>query len=153
MPGDAIADLGALAAGWCHFVLVVWFLVFSLSAAGDRPSAIWSTFRLNVLQQFRDRLWVPYQVGLEFQRNRLEIIEPSSRRGRRTVAVQGPGCTAKVCVGGCGLSIVTTNRTEGHPRDASLPRRVGGVRSVSYTHLRAHETVLDLVCRLLLEKT
>ena len=26
------------------------------------------------------------------------------------------------------------------------------VMSVSYTHLRAHETVLDLVCRLLLEK-
>ena len=26
------------------------------------------------------------------------------------------------------------------------------VRPVSYTHLRAHETVLDLVCRLLLEK-
>ena len=25
--------------------------------------------------------------------------------------------------------------------------------AVSYTHLRAHETVLDLVCRLLLEKT
>ena len=24
---------------------------------------------------------------------------------------------------------------------------------VSYTHLRAHETVLDLVCRLLLDKT
>ena len=38
--------------------------------------------------------------------------------------------------------------------------RVGGgdavpaqrVQAVSYTHLRAHETVLDLVCRLLLEK-
>ena len=26
-----------------------------------------------------------------------------------------------------------------------------GVEAVSYTHLRAHETVLDLVCRLLLE--
>ena len=26
------------------------------------------------------------------------------------------------------------------------------VYAVSYTHLRAHETVLDLVCRLLLEK-
>ena len=26
------------------------------------------------------------------------------------------------------------------------------VAAVSYTHLRAHETVLDLVCRLLLEK-
>ena len=27
-----------------------------------------------------------------------------------------------------------------------------GFEAVSYTHLRAHETVLDLVCRLLLEK-
>ena len=26
------------------------------------------------------------------------------------------------------------------------------LETVSYTHLRAHETVLDLVCRLLLEK-
>ena len=26
------------------------------------------------------------------------------------------------------------------------------LEAVSYTHLRAHETVLDLVCRLLLEK-
>ena len=31
-----------------------------------------------------------------------------------------------------------------------LPR--DGDQAVSYTHLRAHETVLDLVCRLLLEK-
>ena len=30
-------------------------------------------------------------------------------------------------------------------------RKQGG-DAVSYTHLRAHETVLDLVCRLLLEK-
>ena len=29
---------------------------------------------------------------------------------------------------------------------------VVGKQAVSYTHLRAHETVLDLVCRLLLEK-
>ena len=29
---------------------------------------------------------------------------------------------------------------------------VGFPDAVSYTHLRAHETVLDLVCRLLLEK-
>ena len=28
----------------------------------------------------------------------------------------------------------------------------GAADPVSYTHLRAHETVLDLVCRLLLEK-
>ena len=30
--------------------------------------------------------------------------------------------------------------------------RPPGTNPVSYTHLRAHETVLDLVCRLLLEK-
>ena len=30
--------------------------------------------------------------------------------------------------------------------------RYFGRTAVSYTHLRAHETVLDLVCRLLLEK-
>ena len=29
---------------------------------------------------------------------------------------------------------------------------VVGIAAVSYTHLRAHETVLDIVCRLLLEK-
>ena len=29
---------------------------------------------------------------------------------------------------------------------------LGRISAVSYTHLRAHETVLDLVCRLLLEK-
>ena len=34
--------------------------------------------------------------------------------------------------------------------DSGLP--FIAMESVSYTHLRAHETVLDLVCRLLLEK-
>ena len=35
-----------------------------------------------------------------------------------------------------------------------MPKLLGVAHqiSVSYTHLRAHETVLDLVCRLLLEK-
>ena len=32
------------------------------------------------------------------------------------------------------------------------PMFFGAIYPVSYTHLRAHETVLDLVCRLLLEK-
>eukprot|EP00656_Telonema_subtile_P030935 TRINITY_DN33903_c0_g1_i1.p1 TRINITY_DN33903_c0_g1~~TRINITY_DN33903_c0_g1_i1.p1 ORF type:complete len:184 (+),score=49.79 TRINITY_DN33903_c0_g1_i1:121-672(+) len=35
-----------------------------------------------------------------------------------------------------------------HPKNSSFDR----FWPVSYTHLRAHETVLDLVCRLLLEK-
>src|SRR5664280_3760515 len=39
--------------------------------------------------------------------------------------------------------------------DGAFPRllsQTGAFKAVSYTHLRAHETVLDLVCRLLLEK-
>ena len=35
---------------------------------------------------------------------------------------------------------------------AADPQTVPGETPVSYTHLRAHETVLDIVCRLLLEK-
>ena len=33
-----------------------------------------------------------------------------------------------------------------------IEETIKGFNTVSYTHLRAHETVLDLVCRLLLEK-
>ena len=39
---------------------------------------------------------------------------------------------------------------EPHLRRQQQPEH--GAAPVSYTHLRAHETVLDLVCRLLLEK-
>ena len=40
---------------------------------------------------------------------------------------------------------------DGHVHVIEVKRDVDR-RPVSYTHLRAHETVLDLVCRLLLEK-
>ena len=44
-----------------------------------------------------------------------------------------------------------------HGDDLNITRGKGGAQgegevAVSYTHLRAHETVLELVCRLLLEK-
>ena len=38
------------------------------------------------------------------------------------------------------------------PVVAAIKEFFGTSQPVSYTHLRAHETVLDLVCRLLLEK-
>ena len=56
---------------------------------------------------------------------------------------------------------------EEHLREDKSPEQISGIMRkeehtlsishetiypVSYTHLRAHETVLDLVCRLLLEK-
>ena len=46
-----------------------------------------------------------------------------------------------------GLEQVGRRTREGPHGDQVLRRE-----AVSYTHLRAHETVLDLVCRLLLEK-
>ena len=42
--------------------------------------------------------------------------------------------------------------TVGRHRGAEVGGQVGDGTPVSYTHLRAHETGLDLVCRLLLEK-
>ena len=43
-------------------------------------------------------------------------------------------------------------RTDGTSEIAVRIATVSKTEAVSYTHLRAHETVLDLVCRLLLEK-
>ena len=40
----------------------------------------------------------------------------------------------------------------GHQELMDVLGRYASIGHVSYTHLRAHETVLDLVCRLLLEK-
>ena len=55
--------------------------------------------------------------------------------------------------------MATTNAASGQANTAvgsgAVPPNRGeniGTNAVSYTHLRAHETVLDLVCRLLLEK-
>ena len=47
------------------------------------------------------------------------------------------------------VEVVQTNLNRTIPDN-----NAGGItqESVSYTHLRAHETVLELVCRLLLEK-
>ena len=38
-----------------------------------------------------------------------------------------------------------------NPICAPVAGKVSEIKAVSYTHLRAHEPVLDLVCRLLLE--
>ena len=45
-----------------------------------------------------------------------------------------------------------TGKIAGKVTDAETGEDLIGINAVSYTHLRAHETVLDIVCRLLLEK-
>ena len=55
---------------------------------------------------------------------------------------------------GCGVARPSLRRDDlrGRMAYSRLWRFLAAVAAVSYTHLRAHETVLDLVCRLLLEK-
>ena len=53
--------------------------------------------------------------------------------------------------GGCGASREEPGDVAGDGGDGAGNAARDGDAAVSYTHLRAHETVLDLVCRLLLE--
>src|SRR5450756_2859512 len=61
--------------------------------------------------------------------------------GRRRGPIRRGGARCPSPGGGCRCRGGTVN-----------PRGSRGVQAVSYTHLRAHETRHDLVCRLLLEK-
>src|SRR5665811_14300 len=84
---------------------------------------------------------------------RLTLVACGGVRFTRVVGVGGqpavPGAIEEV-----------DGEPDGQPDDEPDPRHAwqvqceverGQNRPVSYTHLRAHETVLDLVCRLLLE--
>ena len=57
-------------------------------------------------------------------------------------------------VRGFRVGAVAAVRSNIDPLQGAFPFDIiqSGYQAVSYTHLRAHETVLDLVCRLLLEK-
>eukprot|EP00657_Telonema_sp_P-1_P007681 TRINITY_DN27768_c0_g1_i1.p1 TRINITY_DN27768_c0_g1~~TRINITY_DN27768_c0_g1_i1.p1 ORF type:complete len:156 (-),score=28.45 TRINITY_DN27768_c0_g1_i1:52-519(-) len=59
---------------------------------------------------------------------------------------------ARFYVNGLNLITWSKNKVYDPESDSSLGQYYPQARAVSYTHLRAHETVLDLVCRLLLEK-
>ena len=50
------------------------------------------------------------------------------------------------------VMLVAFNAVVGIIQEVLAKRKLDKIAPVSYTHLRAHETVLDLVCRLLLEK-
>ena len=61
---------------------------------------------------------------------------------------QGLPATTRIEARGNRITMIADGKSETIQVDDTL----AFVESVSYTHLRAHETVLDLVCRLLLEK-
>ena len=64
-------------------------------------------------------------------------------QGNYVFAMTGDASFQQFVVGFAGVEQLDATHLQGIHR---------GNQAVSYTHLRAHETVLDLVCRLLLEK-
>ena len=76
--------------------------------------------------------------------------QDSIRRGLAWLRTNGPELGVRVVslsVAGDPVEPLVDN-----PVDAAVAELVAAGMAVSYTHLRAHETVLDIVCRILLEK-
>src|SRR5659263_139231 len=102
------------------------------------------------------------KFGFTINRTRLMNYDTSDRKVREYVTLKEPsfklcfgcgGCTA-TCTAGQHTSFNLRRMNNYIRRGEIAPLREEVTRcmlSVSYTHLRAHETRHDLVCRLLLE--
>src|SRR5664280_3478594 len=96
--------------------------------------------------------------GLAFGETYLDELVRSAPKARywKPLTIKGDGYPPEetivkclLCANGCAI----TNGQRGRCRTRmNVKGELKSLVSVSYTHLRAHETVLDLVCRLLLEK-
>ena len=84
----------------------------------------------------------------------MEVDDPS---GSARILVLGWGSTygpiaaAARAARANGLPVATAHLRHLNPMPANTGAVLRSYDPVSYTHLRAHETVLDLVCRLLLD--
>src|SRR5660398_225602 len=82
-----------------------------------------------------------------------DSASPTRRRSMFTAAVCGESTTPAPLHVGQGTVIVPRNPSVTFLRVISTkPRGESSTTSVSYTHLRAHETKANNVCRTLLEK-
>src|SRR5665811_984671 len=79
------------------------------------------------------------------------IWDPETGSGSGTVLSSTIAATARALANALS-STVRFTVTVSTAYSTRLPSARASATPVSYTHLRAHETVLDLVCRLLLEK-
>src|SRR5664280_3357713 len=73
---------------------------------------------------------------------------PSTRKGKRGTMAPTENADIEPRPAATGEPIVAAERPISSRTNVSIA--FSGSFTVSYTHLRAHETVLDLVCRLLL---
>ena len=85
-------------------------------------------------------------VTADYKEAKQYVVGAASHHGR--ILVLNNECAKESTGHGSPLPLLV----HGGPGRAGGGEEMGGIRAVSYTHLRAHETVLDLVCRLLLEK-
>src|SRR5665811_2628478 len=89
-----------------------------------------------------------------FRSETLERIQSASALARGSTDgcqdILGLHAVPKVSLDESSFDLTIAPDNEGS-RNGQEPCAVS-LKPVSYTHLRAHETVLDLVCRLLLEK-
>ena len=81
--------------------------------------------------------------GLEEAEAKVEKMEHQQHRDEEAEAEAKPKAPVKP------TRSRLERRGKGYRKSAELIEKG---KAVSYTHLRAHETVLDIVCRLLLEK-
>ena len=94
-----------------------------------------------------------------------ELCGVFSKKGMSKILVIGAhpddietaaGGTIAAMTYNCSISVfyvITTNGDKGWSKDFNMTSSsLAIIRAVSYTHLRAHETGRNLVCRLLLEK-
>ena len=74
------------------------------------------------------------------------------------IAIVGTGYVGLVtgtCFAEIGVNVIcvdTNSEKIEALKQGIIPIYENGLEAVSFTHLRAHETVLDLVCRLLLDQ-
>ena len=85
---------------------------------------------------------------MKIRKNDTVTVIAGNDKGRSGKVLKVFPKTLRIIIEGINLRKRHTKPTQRAPQ--------GGIQEkeapVSYTHLRAHETVLDLVCRLLLEK-
>src|SRR5665213_4516589 len=84
-----------------------------------------------------------------WERFRDLIGSPPADQTARLLAILGPSGSGKSSLARAGLVPELARRPVSQRQQ---PAAKQGVATVSYTHLRAHETGRNLVCRLLLEK-
>ena len=84
------------------------------------------------------------------------LIMRSSPTSDPAVGANGSGVAVTTMTtgvdAGTGVEVTRRGRLGRRSGPQAKLAKASAINTVSYTHLRAHETVLDLVCRLLLEK-